>query len=267
MFATGSEAAWMGTRASIAGLAPRWAKARHQRWRERRLVRRAGEVGRRYRKRHDPVVRHGPFAGLRYPEDLIQVPKLLGTYERELHAPLERWIATAPSTVVNVGAGEGYYAVGLARRLPNAQVLAFDANEDEQRRCRGLAELNGVADRVVVGGECSPDTLRALPADDAALLMDCEGCELALLRPDEVGALRGWPILVELHDFLDPATTRTIRDRFRVTHDLELIDASARDAAAVEELAFLPPVLRAAALDEARPPGMRWADLRPRASA
>ncbi len=254
-------------RAALSRVVPGWAKARHQHQRERRLVRRAARVGRLYRERHDQVVRHGPFADLRYPDDLVQVPKLLGTYELELHPAVERLIDGEPATVVNVGAGEGYYAVGLARRLPRARVLAFDLNEDEQRRCRTLAELNDVADRVAVAGECTPDTLRALPDDDVALVMDCEGCELALLRPEQISPLRRWRILVELHDFLDPATTRTIRDRFRPTHDLELIAARARDPGGVDELAFLPPTLRAIALDEARPPGMHWADLRPRAHA
>src|SRR2546423_12652663 len=135
----------MGARTLAGRLAPQSLKSRHQRWRERRLVRRIARVNVLYRERHDPVVRAGPFAGLRYPDNLIQIPKLLGTYELELHPAVERLIASRPTTVVNVGAAEGYYAVGLARRLPDARILAFDIDERSQEHCRRLAALNGVA--------------------------------------------------------------------------------------------------------------------------
>jgi precorrin-6B methylase 2 len=257
----------MGVRAVLSKVAPEWATDRHQRWRERRLLRRAGRVGRMFRERHDSVVRHGPFAGLRYPDDLIQVPKLLGTYELELHAAVERLIARDPRTIVNVGAGEGYYAVGLARRLPRARVLAFDIDAAAQRQCLGLAELNGVEDRVTVSGECVPALLADLPRSDVALIVDCEGCELGLLRPDEVPSLRDWTILVELHDFIDPDTSDIIVERFAQTHHVELIEAQSRRGLPVEELTFLAPRKRAVALGEARPPGMRWAEMRPQSSS
>lgn len=255
----------MGARTVLSRVTPSWGKAQHQSWRERRLRRRAARVGGRYRERYEPTVRHGPFAGMRYPDDLVQLPKLLGTYEMELHAAVERLIAGNPQSIVNVGAGEGYYAVGLALRLPEARVMAFDIDEREQRRCRALAELNGVADRVTVGAECTLATLHTMPDDGVALVMDCEGCELALLRPDEVAPLRSWPILVELHDFIDPATSAAVAERFAGSHAVEVIEVRSRQSLAVEELDFLSPGERELALDEVRPPGMRWAELRPRA--
>ena len=72
----------------------------------------------------DGVVRHGPFAGLQYPE-LTAVgsalyPKLLGSYQREIQGWIEEICAAGYSEIVDVGFAEGYYAVGLARRLPRA---------------------------------------------------------------------------------------------------------------------------------------------------
>lgn len=245
-------------------IAPQPVKSRHQRWRERRWLRHVHRLNARYRERHPPVVSSGPFAGLRYPEELIQIPKLLGTYELELHQAVERLIAYDPATIVNVGAGEGYYAVGLAQRLPHAQVHAFDIDEESQQLCRRLAEANQVAARVAVLGECLPATLADLAGSDVALVMDCEGCELALLRPDHVPALRDWPILVELHDFIDPETSNSIVERFATTHHVELVDARSRRGLDIEALAFLAPRERSLAISEARPPGMRWAEMWPR---
>jgi hypothetical protein len=246
-------------------LTPRWAKAAHQRRQERRRVRRLEPIVEGFRSRHGNDVRSGPFAGMRYPDDLVQIPKALGTYELELHDAVERCVAGGATTVVNVGAAEGYYAVGLALRLPDARVRAFDIDEGSQERCRRMAELNGVADRVAVAGECTLAGLGALPERGVALVMDCEGCELELLRPDLVEPMRGWEILVELHDFVEPGTTEHIVERFAPTHETVVIEQRARDDLAAPELEFLGPRDRALAVDEFRPGPMRWAWLRPRA--
>jgi hypothetical protein len=245
-------------------LTPRWVKAVHQRWQERRRVRRLEPIVEGFRSRHGNDVRSGPFAGMRYPDDLVQIPKALGTYELELHDAVEMCVAAGATTVINVGAAEGYYAVGLALRLPGARVQAFDIDEASQERCRRMAELNGVADRVDVRGECTLAELRALPAEGVALVLDCEGCELALLRPDAVAPMRGWAILVELHDFIDPNTTERIVERFAPTHEAVVIEQQGRDDLSPPELEFLGPRDRMVALDEYRPGPMRWAWLRPR---
>ena len=42
-------------------------------------------------------------------------------------------------TVVNVGCAEGYYAIGMARLMPNSLFLAFDINPKAIECCRELA--------------------------------------------------------------------------------------------------------------------------------
>ena len=78
-------------------------------------------------------------------------PKLLGCYEQELHQVIERCIKTPYECVVNVGCGDGYYAVGLARRMPNAEIKAYDLHEGRRALCKSAAEENGVGGRVSVG--------------------------------------------------------------------------------------------------------------------
>jgi hypothetical protein len=81
-------------------ITPQAIKARHQDWRERRLRRRVARLNVRYCERHSPVVTSGPFEGLRNPDDMIQIPKLLGTCELELHQAVEHLIARDPAMVV-----------------------------------------------------------------------------------------------------------------------------------------------------------------------
>jgi len=106
------------------------------------------------------IVQFGPFAGMRLPDESSWSggdgsSKLLGCYEQELHSTVEKAIARQPEVLINIGCAEGYYAVGLARRLPTAQVFAFDTDEKAQSICRLAAQLNGVENQLVIEGECT----------------------------------------------------------------------------------------------------------------
>ena len=65
-------------------------------------------------------VMSGPFGGMRL-AGLPAAQELLGTYEHELFDTVHALARGPYRTVVNVGARNGYYAVGLARLMPNAR--------------------------------------------------------------------------------------------------------------------------------------------------
>ncbi len=105
---------------------------------------------------HDRV-RLGPFAGMRYIDHSIgsaYLPKLLGTYERELGMVIEEICSCRPGLIVDVGAAEGYYAVGLALRNPRARVVAFESQPVGRTALCKMAALNGVAAQVEIHGRC-----------------------------------------------------------------------------------------------------------------
>jgi hypothetical protein len=256
------------SRRIAAAVVPDGVKRAHERFNVARRQRETRAPTRAYLARHGRTVRHGPFAGMVYPPDLEVgdlVGKLVGTYESELRPVVEGWIAARYPHVVNVGSAEGYYAVGFAHAMPGTIVHAYDIDPHMRDLCMRLATTNGIADRVLVSGECTPLALTELPADGVALLADCEGCERALLDPDAAPCLRRWPICVELHEFLDPAIADHICDRFRDTHDIELVEQQVLAADATPpELSGFSERERFVLLDEFRPLRMRWAVLRPR---
>lgn len=212
------------------------------------------------------VVQSGPFRGLRYVragswgEDMPA--KLLGSYEAELHDEIEALVATAYDLVVNVGCAEGYYAVGLALRLPRAVVFAFDIDARARYLCRRLAQRNGVSDRVRIAGECTPAVLNDIAVGRPLIVVDCEGCERQLLRPALAPRLLAADLVVELHDFVDPGISAAIVDSFEATHDIVLVDSAERDPEPYAALAQLSMADRAEALSEHRPGPMQWAVLR-----
>ncbi|HEY7933288.1 MAG TPA: class I SAM-dependent methyltransferase [Solirubrobacteraceae bacterium] len=220
-----------------------------------------------YTRRYGLQVKRGPFAGMHYLDGVQRtsadlISKLAGTYEAELHPAMEEWLRDGVSLVVNVGCAEGYYAVGLARSLPQSEVLAYDISAHARAQCAELAEINDVAERVSIRSECTPSTLVDLPGSNVALLCDCEGYEETLLDPDLAPTLRGWRILVELHDFVNPLITETITKRFAASHEVELIASFPAQTVDVPEFQFMTARQRWAALTE-RPVPMNWAHLRP----
>jgi len=209
----------------------------------------------------------GPFRGLHYvPRSIGSVhdAKLLGTYERELWPQVEQLIASAPDVIVNLGAGEGYYAVGLAARLPATRVIAFETDPRGQELIRRFARLNQVASQVEIRGHATPDglALALAGAQHPAVVIDVEGAEGELLDTARVAGLARSRILVEVHDFIAPLGGLLLA-RFAPTHRHVEIWSHARgprDIPGWARLFALTPwrnrIVRA--MDERRPERMRW---------
>ena len=142
-------------------------------------------------------------------------------------------------TFLDIGCAEGYYAVGLARLLGGATIYAHDLDPAAQDACRALAEVNGVADRVVVGGGFAAEDFEAYRGRRALVVCDIEGAERDLLDPSRAPSLAGFDILVELHDLFDRGVSAEVVARFAGSHDVERFGPGARDIGAFPELVAL----------------------------
>lgn len=214
-----------------------------------------------YTERYGFRVQHGPFGGMDYVREAhcsMLLPKLIGSYEAELHPALEKLLKKGYATVVDIGSAEGYYAIGLALRLPQAHVYAYEMDCDVRCHCAELAALNEVSNRLTLAGACDVSALQSLPMRGALIVCDCEGAELELLRPDLIAGMRECDLIVELHDCFNPTTSTEIAGRFTGTHDVELVSSVRRNPG--EYLA--PGLLTASEMDlavnEIRPE-MQWA--------
>ncbi len=220
----------------------------------------------------DGIVLEGPFAGMRYVSDAVGSmwwPKILGTYERELADVVHGLCLARPAWIIDIGAAEGYYAVGMAWRCPESRVIAFEGEMTGRKLQIELASLNGVSSRLQINGFCDHAALGAAVAEGRSgmIICDIEGGEYDLLDPKvipELGSDR-WTLLVELHDHVDPRITNTLIERFFGTHNIEEFVSRPRTAR------DLPPAVSGgvlarwvpAYLDERRPGEMRWLLLRP----
>lgn len=212
-------------------------------WQRRRKTRRTVESRLRSRGGYPNQVLAGPFSGLQFPaQDRFvdaRFEKVFGLYEHELFDTLSRWARNpeAFKTIVNVGAADGFYAVGLSRLFPSAVVHAYEMNSRKVLVLSEMAELNHVASRILVSGECSSEELKTLSHKGPVLVvMDVDGAEQKLLDPDIVPWLKEAFILVETHDCFVPAVAAQLKKRFAPTHDLQELKMSGPDWGAVPPL-------------------------------
>ena len=168
----------------------------------------------------------GPFAGMEYVSEATEgalIPRLLGTYESELHPHLAAFAADGLDCLIDVGCAEGYYAVGVARMMPEVTVYAYDIDERARTSCAELAAKNGVSDRVIIGGEFKPDGFEAFAGRRALVMVDAEGAELDILQPALSPALAGLSVIVETHDLYRAGAMAEIVRRFGPTHQIEIV--------------------------------------------
>jgi hypothetical protein len=177
----------------------------------------------------------GPFRGMRIELSPLSSRHLLGyilgSQELELREVIGDITTRGYRTIVNVGAADGYYAVGLAIRLPQARVEAFEALPELHPLIARTAWVNDVSDRVAISGTCTAPLLnsRLAAAEGPTLvLMDIEGGEVELLDPEAIPSLARVDILVETHDAFVADATATLIRRFRETHDIACYSARSR---------------------------------------
>lgn len=224
---------------------------------------------------NDSKVKYGPFQGMKYPElegvgsELF--PKLLGCYEMELYEWLDRIQHNQYDKIVNIGCAEGYYAVGLGRIFKDSEIYAFDLAERARVLCMQMGLANDLGERLKVFSKCTSNTLNKLDFGSRSLIVcDCEGFEYELFQAEVMDNISNCDILIELHDFINPAISEKMLPLFEETHNLQIyrsMDDEFRILQLSEkykELRALSEYEKKIALGELRPTTMEWAFLTPK---
>jgi hypothetical protein len=231
------------------------------------LPNRRGQLEARIARLTENTVSCGLFTGLVLPEEESsgdRGAKLLGLYEKELEPALQRVLRARPDVIVNIGCAEGFYAVGLARLIPNVKVSAYDIDERARQICKITRRLNGVNGPFEVRGYCSAEELQTITqaAKRPFVLVDCEGGERELLLSTNYDYANA-AMLIECHDFIDGNITRELIEKFSKTHTIELIEQG-------EKNPFTSGVTKGWSEDdlwlvvsERRPEAMHWLSLSP----
>lgn len=168
-------------------------------------------------------VESGPFKGMHYVAKSIGsslIPKILGTYESEIHELLQNFPRF--DLGLDVGAAEGYYAIGLIHSGMCRNVIAWEITSEGRHLCKQLAEMNKASDHVEIRGECIESELISVidkNSDQKVLLItDCEGFESVFFNENTSDHFRYLHIIIETHDFICPGIHKKIRNLLTKTH-------------------------------------------------
>ncbi|GAB1478238.1 hypothetical protein MASR2M74_07830 [Paracoccaceae bacterium] len=210
-------------------------------------------------RRSGGQVLSGPFRGMHYvarASEGARAPRIVGAYETSLVPVLEGIIASAPEVILDIGCAEGYYAVGLARRMPGARVIARDADPAAQEMCRAMATANGVT--VEVGGLLTGPDFDICTRARSVVICDIEGAEDAVLDPATAPGLNRADILVEVHEAMRPGLTNRLAARFAATHRITRLDRRLDDSGLPDWMQGLSDMDRLLALWEWRSGPTPW---------
>jgi hypothetical protein len=232
-------------------------------------------LGRLLFSRLQGVVRYGPLKGFRLNEEQVWGqgdlgPKLLGLYEQEV---LERIAAQGRKwdCVINLGAGDGYYGVGLVKSGLAARSICFEQKNEGQAAIKRAADNNGVADRVTILGRAEADfpnnpALQGIDLSRTLIIIDIEGGEFSLLTDNLLQRLQDAELIVELHGrFIatNPNPEAAFLERLAQYFRCDVFSMGQRDLSSMTELAVLGDSDRWLLCSEGRPFLMRWAYCHP----
>jgi precorrin-6B methylase 2 len=179
----------------------------------------------------DRTVIGGPFRGLKYASlkaaGSALLPKIIGSYEDELKPVMDQIFRETYERVIDVGCAEGYYAVGLATKMPATKLFAFDTDLHARRLCKEMASVNGVSERIEISGFCGPTELSNFVSDTRSLVIcDTEGYENILFSEMTVAKLSKCDVLVELHDYFHEGKSKEIVTYFSNSHETTIVSSN-----------------------------------------
>ena len=216
-------------------------------------------------------VAYGPFTGLELDPtpawgktDLSSM--LLGVYELQVLNALHSPEFSDRNHFVDIGAADGYYAVGCLHNGRFKTADCFEIREIGRETIKRNAKLNGVADKVRIFGAADaslPSLLKEIDWSDTVILCDIEGAELDLFDPTFLAAIKGAIILIEIHNWVEDFWPRYVELLKCASKDYELRfpESSALPRQHLPELRGMTDDNRMLILSEGRPNVMRFLQL------
>lgn len=224
-------------------------------------------------KKFNGIVQHGPLKGFRINEEknwgIDHVAKILGFYEAEILVDLIRVLKD--KHFVDIGAADGYYAVGMVYAGIAKTALAFEMSDKGRSAIANAAAAHGLTDKVSILGEADGDFLKHVKTqlDQTVFLMDIEGFEYTLLDEENLRKLSKSVVFVELHenDPKDHDRFRKLLDAASKSFHMKIYRKIGRNPYAFNELDELTETEHWLACSEGRGKDPKWLGLTPFADA
>ncbi len=153
---------------------------------------------------HKCEVLTGPFKGLKYSEPTSVcgpiLPKLLGTYESELIPIINLISEKNYNTIYNIGAAEGYYAIGFSMLFKNSTIKAYEIDKEGFKFLKQNVKFNNKDKKIqCINSFANSDIKKITDEEKNLIFSDCEGCEFEIFDKDVLKNLINSDLILEIH--------------------------------------------------------------------
>ncbi len=179
-------------------------------WREETIRQRQKRISLELFKMLNGTVKYGPFKGLRLTHNpwwgqLDLGSQCLGLYEKEILKFIENIEDGQFTNFIDIGAADGYYAVGLLSTGKIQRSICFEKTDKGREAIFTNWKNNGAIGQLVVKAKANFESIATLTEHDlerSLILIDIEGGEFELLNNDTIHKFRYSKILLEIHNWV-----------------------------------------------------------------
>ena len=191
----------------------------------------------------------------------------LGLYEKEI---LDLISSQGPfDTFLDIGAADGYYAVGLLHAKMTKKAICFESSAEGQRAISQNWLRNEKPGELEIHGEANEKSIATVAnnlPEKTLVLIDIEGFEFQLLSQEILAALSKCTVIIEVHNWVDgfeEAYSGLLKelDRF---FDISIISPLERNTQNIELLRSYTDDNRLLVSSERRPCLMRFLHVTPK---
>lgn len=219
------------------------------------------------------VVKYGPFAGLQLNREtwwgkLDLAAQCLGLYEKEILNFIADIEPGEYERFIDIGAADGYYAIGLLLSGKVAQTMCFEITPKGREVIAKNWQQNGAPGELQIYAEATAASLAALQAkhrEKALVLVDIEGGEFDFLTEATLSLLQTCTLIIEVHHWVDDFLPRyqALLKRAQKMFEVTIIAPAERATLHLAELRDLTDDNRLLLTSERRPGVMRFLKFTP----
>jgi len=192
-----------------------------------------------------------------------RITQTLGIYEEYVLNQLIENSKRGATKLIDIGAADGYFAVGLTYSKTYKKCIAFEISDEGQKRILENAKRNHCDGLIEINGEANLDSLATAlsGSEKSTVLIDIEGCEYDLLNDKVLKTMSNSFVICELHhNLVDDgfAREKELLERAEQYFNTRLIKRETYNPNAFSELDHLGDVQRLIAVSEGRTKNTRW---------
>lgn len=223
------------------------------------------------------TVRYGLFQGMKLNSQtwwgsLDLGAMCLGEYEKEVLIELEQEFKKnrKPKTFIDIGAADGYYAVGALFSGLVEKCICFELSPAGRENIATNHALNNSPGILEIHGDIFEDFEKVITTkefQDSVILVDIEGSEFTFLNKETLSLIKEATIIIEIHNWIEnfEQTYREFLLNASEFFFIEKIKPRSRDFNSFEEeLRSYTDENRVLLFSESRPCQMRFLKLSPK---